>query len=114
MIISNLFVECKDIPAQPLITEGGAMNVKLVESLVQIIDSLTPEEQSLLDEKLKHQKFHQEEQLKRENLRTKIKDSLEGQVFDPPLEDYIQITRDERTTQQDEWLRSCFEKTSKS
>lgn len=41
------------------------MNIQLIESLVKIIQALTPEEQSLLNEKLQHQQLGQKEQLDR-------------------------------------------------
>ncbi|MDZ7960314.1 MAG: hypothetical protein RMY34_20935 [Aulosira sp. DedQUE10] len=84
------------------------MNVKLVESLAQIIQSLTPEEQDLLNERLNYQKLSQTKQQKLEQLREKIFARREGEPFNPPLDQYIQSTRDERTAEQDELLSGCF------
>ncbi|MBE9215279.1 hypothetical protein IQ247_21890 [Plectonema cf. radiosum LEGE 06105] len=86
------------------------MNTRLVESLMQIIQSLTPEEQIFLEEKLKQQKLSSSEQQKREQLRNKIYQRRKGEAFNPPIDEYIYITRDERTTQQDEMLHDCFGK----
>lgn len=83
------------------------MNTRLVESLLQIIQSLTPEEQIFLEEKLKQQKLSSE-QHKREQIRNKIYERRKGEPFNPPIEEYIYITRDERNAQQDEILRDCF------
>ncbi|MBD2495914.1 hypothetical protein [Nostoc sp. FACHB-280] len=85
------------------------MNLKLVESLAQIIQSLTPEEQAFLEEKLKQQRLFYEEQQKREQIHREIFQRREGKSFEPVLDEYIYITRDERTAQQDELLRACFE-----
>ena len=84
------------------------MNTKLVESLVQIIQSLTPEEQALLEEKLKPRKNWQQEYQKLLELRARIFARRGGKPFEPLLDEYIQTTRDERTAQQDELIRSCF------
>ena len=54
------------------------MNTRLVESLVQIIQSLTLEEQNFLQEKLRQHK---------------------PEAFNPPIDEYIYISRDERTAQ---------------
>ncbi len=81
------------------------MNTKLVESLVQIIQSLTPEEQALLSTKLKLKNNWQEEYQKLLQLRARVFTRRGEKPFDPPLDEYIQITRDERTAQQDEVIR---------
>ncbi|MDJ0737318.1 MAG: hypothetical protein QNJ47_25185 [Nostocaceae cyanobacterium] len=84
------------------------MNVKLLESLAQVIKSLTPEEQAFLEEILNQQKLLQQEQQQREQLRQKISERRKGKPFEPNLDEYIQITRNERTAQQDELLRDCL------
>ncbi len=82
------------------------MNTKLVESLVQIIQSLTPEEQALLSTKLKLKNNLQEEYQKLLQLRARVFTRRGEKPFDPALDEYIQITRDERTAQQDELIRN--------
>ena len=82
------------------------MNTKLVESLVQIIQSLTPEEQALLSTKLKLKNNWQEEYQKLLQLRARVFTCHGEKPFDPPLDEYIQITRDERKAQQDELIRN--------
>ncbi len=54
------------------------MNTKLVESLVQIIQSLTPEEQALLSSKLKFKNNWQEEYQKLLQLRDRAFRRLNG------------------------------------
>lgn len=85
------------------------MNTQLVEALVQIIQSLSKEERVLLDEKLKKPDW--------QTVRQQIIDHAAaidarrgGKPFDPPLEDYIQQTREERNQQHDELMESCFPK----
>ncbi|MGB3639791.1 MAG: hypothetical protein WBA39_19775 [Rivularia sp. (in: cyanobacteria)] len=90
------------------------MNTRLVESLLQIIKSLTPEEKLFLEEKLKQQKFDLSEQQKREQLRNNIYQRREGEAFNPPIEEYVYISRDERSIEQDEILRDCFREKSNS
>ncbi|ALF53383.1 hypothetical protein ACX27_11880 [Nostoc piscinale CENA21] len=48
------------------------MNLKLVESLAQIIQSLTHEEQAFLEERLKQQRLFHTEQQKREQIKREI------------------------------------------
>ncbi|GAA6616052.1 hypothetical protein [Scytonema sp. NUACC26] len=83
------------------------MNTQLVESLVKIIQALTPEEQSLLNEKLQHQQLWQKEQ-QLEQIKNKISERRKGKPFSPTLEEYIHITREERNMEQDELLKACF------
>ena len=85
------------------------MNTKLVESLVQIIQSLDPEEQALFEEKMrKPQNDRQESYQKLLELRDEIFARRGGKPFDPPLSDYIQQGRDDRTAQHDELVREIF------
>jgi hypothetical protein len=84
------------------------MNVPLVESLVQVILSLSPEERALLEERL-HRKTNWRETLKRiEEHAAAVHVRRGGKPFDPPLDEYIRQTREERNQQHDELMRSCF------
>ncbi len=85
------------------------MNTQLVDGLAQIIQSLSQEERTLLDEKLK--KSHAQAAFQRLiSLGEKINARRAGKPFEPPLEDYIRQTREERNQQHDELMRSCFPK----
>lgn len=89
------------------------MNTKLVESLVQIIESLTPEEQTILEEKLqanKNKPNWQENQQKLRELQKKVFERRKGKPFDPPLDYYIQEGRDERDRQIDAVMGIDFHK----
>jgi hypothetical protein len=89
------------------------MNTKLLDSLVQIIESLTPEEQTILEKKLQAKKNKpnwQENQQKLIELRQKIFERRGGKPFDPPLDYYIQEARDERDQQIDAVMGICFQK----
>lgn len=89
------------------------MNTKLLDSLVQIIESLTSEEQTILEEKLQAKKNKpnwQENQQKLIELRQKIFERRGGKPFEPPLDYYIQEARDERDQQLDELMNNCFHK----
>jgi hypothetical protein len=81
------------------------MNIQLVESLAQIINSLTPEEQELLRNKTSIKNGQEQDLLEIQKVKA-VKQ--QGKLFDPPLADYIQITRDERTAQQDELLQEII------
>ncbi len=83
------------------------MNTQLVDTLVQIIQSLSQQERALLEEKLKKSDGRAAFQRLIE-LADKINARRNGQPFDPPLEDYIRQTREERNEQHDELMRSCF------
>lgn len=85
------------------------MNTQLVDALVQIIQSLSKEERALLDEKLKKSDGQAAFQRLIE-LGDKINSRRAGKPFDPPLEDYIRQTREERNEQHDELMRSCLTK----
>ncbi|MBF2006688.1 MULTISPECIES: hypothetical protein [Chlorogloeopsis] len=85
------------------------MNTQLVEALAQIIQSLSQEERALLEEKLK--KLDGRAAFERLiELGNKINARRGGKPFDPPLEDYIRQTREERNEQHDELIRNCFPK----
>lgn len=82
------------------------MNTKLVDSLVQIIESLTPEEKSLLEIKLNpQQNQRQQEYQKLLELRARIFARTEGKLLIPSGEEIIQQLREERT---DELVQACF------
>ena len=86
------------------------MNTQLVESIVQLIKSLTPEEQALIQAKLHFQEDWENENQKLQKLKAEVSQRRNNQPFDPALEDYIQITRKERNTQQDQLISECFGK----
>lgn len=84
------------------------MNTKLIDSLVQIVESLSPEEQNLLEEKLKaHTTKHnpQEEYQKLVQLREQIFARRGGKPLNPPPEEIIQQMREERDEQ---FMRASF------
>ncbi|MDJ0728387.1 MAG: hypothetical protein QNJ33_00165 [Crocosphaera sp.] len=85
------------------------MNTQLIETLAQIINALTLEEKALLQEKTSL-KNSLEAYQKMVEVREKIFTRREGKPFAPPLNEYIAQTRDERTAQQDEFIRSCLGK----
>lgn len=75
------------------------MNTKLVESLVEVINSLSSEERNLLQEKLQH-KSDWDATLKRiEARREKIHARHDGQPFEPSVTEIIHQMRDERDEQ---------------
>jgi len=86
------------------------MNTQLVESIVQLIKSLTPEEQALIQAKLHSQEDWENENQKLQKLKAEVSQRRNDQPFDPTLEDYIHITREERNTQQDQLISECFGK----
>jgi hypothetical protein len=78
------------------------MNTKLVESLVQIIESITPEEQTILEEKLQAKKQKptwQENQQKLRELQKKVFERRGGKPLEPSPEEIIHQIREERTEQ---------------
>lgn len=85
------------------------MNTQLVDGLAKIIQSLSKEERALLDEKLKKSDGQAAFQ-RLISLGDKINARRAGKPFDPPLEDYIRQTREERNEQHDELMRSWFPK----
>lgn len=84
------------------------MNIKLVDSIATIIGSLTLEEKELLQSKINLNNNNKKPEKKRRKVLAKILERREGKPFNPPLDDYINITRDERTAEQHELIRSCF------
>ncbi|MBD2179648.1 hypothetical protein H6S82_03710 [Planktothrix sp. FACHB-1355] len=74
------------------------MNAKLVETLAQIIETLSKEERTLLEEKLK--KPDRREVMKQiEEHRAEISARRGGKPISPPVEDIIHQMREERTEQ---------------
>jgi hypothetical protein len=94
----------------PILNQGGKiMNTKLVESLVQIVRSLTPEEQVLFEAKLKPERYNwQEQRHEIHALKAAIFARRGGKPFDPPLSAYIQEARDERNAMYDQVIRDAF------
>ena len=87
------------------------MNTKLVNSLVQIIESLTIEERELLNQKLdqKHQvDNYQKQQEKLAALQQKIFERRGGKLFEPSLDSYIEAGREELNKKHDELIEQCF------
>lgn len=81
------------------------MNVPLVESLVQVIFSLSPEERALLEERL-HRKTDWRETLQNmQELGDKITARRGGQPLEPPPEEIIRQMREERAEQ---LMNNCF------
>jgi hypothetical protein len=84
------------------------MNTQLVESIVQLIKSLTPEEPALIEAKLPSQEDGKTEYQKLLQLKRKVSERRNNKPFDPPIEDYLYITREERNAQQDELIAELF------
>ncbi|WP_319422129.1 hypothetical protein [Pleurocapsa sp. FMAR1] len=75
------------------------MNTKLVESLVQVINSLSEEEKKLLEEKLKPQSGWEEQRsriIKRGKI---ISDRNQGKPLSPSVTKIIHQMREERDEQ---------------
>ena len=77
------------------------MNTKLVESLAQIIQSLAPEEQSLLEERLKAtpKKDWRQSYEELNELRERIFARRDGQPLSPEPDEIIWQMREERTAE---------------
>ena len=75
------------------------MNTKLVESLVQVINSLSSEEKKLLDEKLKPESNWEETLERIEARRKKIHARTGGKPFKPSVTEIIHQMREERDEQ---------------
>lgn len=92
------------------------MNIRFVNSLVQPIETLTVEERTLLEDKLRdlpRKPDRSEENQKLVALQQKILARRQGKPFDPPLDRYLQEGRDERTAIQDELVIDCFSRISR-
>ncbi|MBD2776124.1 hypothetical protein ICL16_29710 [Iningainema sp. BLCCT55] len=80
------------------------MNTQLVNSLFQVIQSLSPEERDLLEQKMKKPDWR--ETLDRiEKLRSEINAHRGGKPLDPPVDEIIHQMREERDQQ---ILSACF------
>ncbi|BAZ45403.1 hypothetical protein NIES4102_24250 [Chondrocystis sp. NIES-4102] len=75
------------------------MNTKLVESLAQVINSLSSEERNLLEEKLQPQSDWEETLERIEARRKKIHARTGGKPFKPSVTEIIHQMRDERDEQ---------------
>ncbi len=84
------------------------MNTQLVESIIQLIKTLTPEEQALVEAKLHSQEDWQSEHQKLLQLKRKVSKRRNNQPFTSPIEDYLYLAREEHTAQQDEFMANCF------
>lgn len=92
-------------PGSPESTTHETPNVFLVESLVQVILSLSQEERELLEEKLNRKKNWQETLKQIDQLHAKIRERRGGKPFNPPIDEIIYQMREERTEQ---ILQACF------
>ena len=84
------------------------MNTQLVESIVQLIKTLNPEEQALIEAKLHSQEDWETEEQKLWQLKKQISERRNHQPFDPPIEEYVHITREERNAQHDQLMSELF------
>jgi len=77
------------------------MNTKLVESLAQIIQSLAPEEKTLLEERLKAtpKKDWRQSYQELNELRARIFARRDGQPLSPEPDEIIWQMREERTAE---------------
>ncbi|MBC6478603.1 MAG: hypothetical protein GDA56_13315 [Hormoscilla sp. GM7CHS1pb] len=75
------------------------MNVPLVESLVQVILSLSKEERELLEEKLNRKKNWRETLKKIREHKAAIHAERGGKPFNPSIDEIIHQMREERTEQ---------------
>ena len=90
------------------------MNTKLVDSLVQVVLSLNPEEQALLKEKLQAHRTQpnwQQEYQKLLDVRAKILARREGKPLEPTPEELIHQMREDRTSQ---LIQACFPSLARS
>ena len=81
------------------------MNTKLVESLAQVINSLSSEERNLLQEKLQPQSSWEEQRsriIKRGKI---ISDRNQGKPLSPSVTEIIHQMREERDEQ---LMQACF------
>ena len=84
------------------------MNTQLIESIIQLIKSLTPEEQALIEAKIHTQEDWKSEHQHLLQLKEKVSSRDNNQPFNPPIENYLHQTREERTAQQDQIISDCF------
>lgn len=81
------------------------MNTKLVESLVQVINSLSEEEKELLEQKLKPQSGWKKQRSRIIEKAKKIHARRGGKPFKPSVTEIIHQMRDERDEQ---LMQACF------
>lgn len=81
------------------------MNTKLVESLVEVINSLSQEEKNLLKEKLQPESNWEETLERIEARRKKIHARTGGKPFKPSVTEIIHQMREERDEQ---LMQACF------
>jgi aspartate/methionine/tyrosine aminotransferase len=72
------------------------MNVRLVDSLVQTIESLTVEERSLLVQRLNRRQSWEKAKQRLRAIHDQIRQFRQGQPISPAPEELIQQMRDER------------------
>ena len=84
------------------------MNTQLIESIIQLIKSLTPEEQALIEAKLHTQEDWENEHQELLQLKRKVSDRVNSQPFNPPIEKYLNQAKEERIAQKDEIISNCF------
>jgi len=89
------------------------MNIKLVDSILTIIDSLTPEERELLESRIQLNQENKNSKQTTNKVQDKSFIERKRKTFEPPLDEYIKITRDEHIAQQDELINSCFASSNK-
>ncbi len=81
------------------------MNTQLVESLVQVINSLSSEERNLLQEKLQRQVDWEKTRSRIIKRGKTIKDRHQGKPFSPSVTEIIHQMREERDEQ---LMQACF------
>ena len=81
------------------------MNTKLVESLVQVINSLSEEEKNLLQEKLQPESNWEQQRSRIMNRAKKIHARRGGKPFMPSVTEIIHQMRQERDEQ---LMQACF------
>ena len=81
------------------------MNTKLVESLVEVINSLSSEEKNLLQEKLQRQENWEEQRNRIIARAQKIHARRGGKPFKPSVTEIIHQMREERDEQ---LMQACF------
>lgn len=81
------------------------MNTKLVESLVEVINSLSEEERNLLQEKLQRQEDWEKQRSRIIERAKKIHARRGGKPFKPSVTEIIHQMREERDEQM---MQACF------
>lgn len=81
------------------------MNTQLVESLVQVINSLSEEEKKLLEEKLQPESDWEKQRSRIIERAKKISDRNQGKPLSPSVTEIIHQMRNERDEQ---LMQACF------